>query len=307
MLNKCTPNLELIKGRHNSVAKVVEEAVLRFHGPNLLSDISQDKPVLQEGLAEDLRIQRPDMFFVRQTREGPVLEIIEFSCPYGYICPERDVMQAIHEQKTRKYERLVTELKALRQGSVNLTAVIISSMGAVYPRSLRDLQMILGCNDRETRKLGKRMSDAALAGSMRIWFDVMRNRDQRVRYGKEGDTLIAQEVEEVNTPGRVEDERREEEEDETEDESERDRRGERRDEQEAIEDDDPAEEHERSGSGQERDDREVRREGGNREIANSDEHSVREEAARRIDKRHDELVGLAENPGDDEGDEAWSV
>jgi hypothetical protein len=50
-----------------------------------------------------------------------------------------------------------------------MTAMIVSSMGAVYLQSLKDLQKILRCSDQEMRKLGRKMSETVIAGSMEIW------------------------------------------------------------------------------------------------------------------------------------------
>jgi hypothetical protein len=44
-----------------------------------------------------------------------------------------------------------------------------ASMGAAHLPSLKGLQIILKCNDQELRKLGIRMSEAAIHGSMEIW------------------------------------------------------------------------------------------------------------------------------------------
>jgi hypothetical protein len=42
-------------------------------------------------------------------------------------------------------------------------------MGAVYSQSLKELRKILGCSSGEMQKLGRRMSDAAITGSFKIW------------------------------------------------------------------------------------------------------------------------------------------
>jgi hypothetical protein len=42
-------------------------------------------------------------------------------------------------------------------------------MGAVFGESLRRLRAVLRCEDRQLNKVGRKMSDAALTGSMKIW------------------------------------------------------------------------------------------------------------------------------------------
>jgi hypothetical protein len=42
-------------------------------------------------------------------------------------------------------------------------------MGAVYEKSLKDLEQVLRCRDQEIRKLGYRMSETVILGSLEIW------------------------------------------------------------------------------------------------------------------------------------------
>jgi hypothetical protein len=56
----------------------------------------------------------------------------------------------------------------LRHSQVNVTAIIVSSIRAIYSHSLKDLWIILHCDSRATQKLGRRMSDAAIIGSLKI-------------------------------------------------------------------------------------------------------------------------------------------
>jgi hypothetical protein len=49
----------------------------------LRSEIRENMAIEAEGLAEEVRNQRPDMTFEFQEDSGQVFEILEFSCPYG--------------------------------------------------------------------------------------------------------------------------------------------------------------------------------------------------------------------------------
>jgi hypothetical protein len=49
MLNECQPNYPLMTGRHNRVARVVKEAVVKFVGGDLRPDIHQNTTIEQEG------------------------------------------------------------------------------------------------------------------------------------------------------------------------------------------------------------------------------------------------------------------
>jgi hypothetical protein len=142
---------------------------------DIRSMIQENEEIRQDGLRDDSRRLRPDMMFERRSRsqrnrrgrrrrdeddreaqrdqgevadvanELKVMEILGFSCPYGYISHGRDSLERTYEEKKRKY----AELKNLRREQVRVTAVIVSSMGARYGPSLTDLQKVLRCNDKE--------------------------------------------------------------------------------------------------------------------------------------------------------------
>jgi hypothetical protein len=123
-------------------------------------------------------------------------EIIEFSCPYGHISHGRDALERVCEQKKNKYADLANELKSLRHEEVRVTAVIVSSMGAVSGPSLKDLQKILKCNDGQIRKLGRKMSETLIVNSMEIW----RENAHEIEVGtnEEVNEMIGDEVENLD-------------------------------------------------------------------------------------------------------------
>jgi hypothetical protein len=183
ILNECPIDYQMMTERHNRVARVVKEAVLKFVDENLRSDIHENTTIAQEGLPDGLRTLRPDIVFEREGNGGRVTEILEFSCPYGYVSHGRDTLATVYEQKKAKYSDLAEALRILKQQPVNVTAIIVSSMGAVYPQSLKELRKILGCSSREAQKLGRRMSDAAITGSFKIW----RQYAQKMKRGPTGE------------------------------------------------------------------------------------------------------------------------
>jgi hypothetical protein len=97
------------------------------------------------------------------------MEILKFSCPYGYVSHERDTLATVYQQQKAKYSDLESALRELRQQPVNVTVIIVSSMGAVYSQSLKELRKILGRSSQEMHELGRRMLDAAITGSFKIW------------------------------------------------------------------------------------------------------------------------------------------
>jgi hypothetical protein len=185
----------------------------------------------QEGLREALKNLRPDIVFERRTErrggegrqaaraaeaeaaaaagavqgmgmnemnETRMIEIVEFSCPYGYISHGRDSLIKVYEEKKRKYAELANALKRVTGKQVRVTAVIVSSMGAVYMPSMKDLQKVLKCSDRELKKLGRRMSETVIVGSMEIWRQAAQNigagRDDDANRLVEEEAVLAEEA-----------------------------------------------------------------------------------------------------------------
>jgi hypothetical protein len=174
--------------RHNRLANVIRRGIKKLIANDLRSEIRANERAEEENLPEDLQRLRRDMVFEsRRIRpvgeisfygegqdaevgnEKRIIEMIEFSWPYGYISRGRDALKRVYEEKKRKYMRLVMNLKQYRRSEVRITAAIISSMEAVYNQSLKDLQKVMGCTDEKIRKLGRMMSEAEIMGSMEIW------------------------------------------------------------------------------------------------------------------------------------------
>jgi hypothetical protein len=210
ILNGCRHNFGLYTIRHNRLAGIIQKEVIKYVNRDLRSEIQQNVAINIDGLSDEVRNLRPDMIFERRrlenrvnqgrrdreirTREGiestgretddtKMMEIIEFSCPYGYIAHGRNKLEQVYEEKQRKYEELRNEISRLREEHVRVTVVIVSSMGAVHKPSLKDLQKVLKCNDRELQKLGQQMSESVILGSMEIW---RQNARQRVTEREEG-------------------------------------------------------------------------------------------------------------------------
>jgi hypothetical protein len=71
-----------------------------------------------EDLSEERQNLRPDMAFERQEGSRRVIEVIEFSCQYGYVTREENTLKHVFEQKRRKYAQLMRELSEVTQKRV---------------------------------------------------------------------------------------------------------------------------------------------------------------------------------------------
>jgi hypothetical protein len=106
---------------------------------------------------------------VIEEEDPKILEMIEFSSPHGHKSHEKDALKVTYQQKNERYADLAEELTKSRNQQVRVTAVIVSSMGAVYIPSLKALQKVLKCSDRQISELGRKMLETALIGSLEIW------------------------------------------------------------------------------------------------------------------------------------------
>jgi hypothetical protein len=191
LLNECTPNFGQITQRHDSVCKVIRESVIRYVGPELSSDIHENVPIGHIGLTDtvpdELKELRPDSVFDRMENGRRVTELIEVTCPYGYISHEVDTLERAFEEKKAKYRDLSIVLSEQLNHKVRLTPVVVSSMGAVFGLSMVKLNEVLRCDERHERKVGRKMSDAAITGSMKIWQKYVRDMTiESVRAQEEG-------------------------------------------------------------------------------------------------------------------------
>jgi hypothetical protein len=120
ILNECTPNYNLITKRHNRLAEVVRRALIKFTGPDMRSEIRESQRTGHDGLTEKLSALRPDMMLERKDykprrrEEQKIIEILEFSCPYGGISHDRNTLEMTYEKKKAKYEELARMLSTQR-------------------------------------------------------------------------------------------------------------------------------------------------------------------------------------------------
>jgi hypothetical protein len=130
--------------------------------------------------------------YQRRAKKEDTAEITEFSYSYGHRSHNCNTLETVDEQKTRTSRELANETRGLLNQLANVTAIIVSSMGAVYEPSLEALQTNLGRNGLEVGALGRQISEAAIMKSMKIWHTIMRNKQRGVSSGEEEDAMIAE-------------------------------------------------------------------------------------------------------------------
>jgi uncharacterized C2H2 Zn-finger protein len=194
ILNSCTRYFPLMTTRHNNLAGVVRRAIEEMIAVDLDSEIRENTSVPVENLTFESRNLRPDIVFRRRENQHQVWEIIEFSCPYGYTNQDGNTLERVFERKTQKYARLAQEIMDTTHIRARVSAIIVSSLGAVHLPSLKQLHGILKCDDGKLRKLGRRMSETVISGSIEIWRQFTREME-RHQGNAEAERLIEAEIE----------------------------------------------------------------------------------------------------------------
>jgi hypothetical protein len=214
ILNRCDAHNGLIQARHDKLSKVVMEAVNKYC--EVEGEVTEGEWMRIEGLPEEMLRLKPDLVFTQKDGQNQTIELIEFSCPYGYVSHGHQTLEKVYHDKLHKYEPLAYELRRITHQKVRVTAVIVSSMGAVHPESMKNLAKVLKITDKKKiQKLGRRMSETVLVGSMEIWRTHMkRNAVEEAEMDQDEQEIMQQELVlsdyEALLPGEREDEDEEE-------------------------------------------------------------------------------------------------
>jgi hypothetical protein len=99
ILNSCQPHLRYMTERHNRLVRCVKNQLEKHIPEKIDGQIHENTPIPADGLSDETRNLRPDVWFFRQYRHGKVLEILEFSCPYGYKIEEITSLKKVYKHK----------------------------------------------------------------------------------------------------------------------------------------------------------------------------------------------------------------
>jgi hypothetical protein len=80
-----------------------------------------------------------------------------------------NTLEKICVDKLEKPRRLTHETKTIWDIRVEIIPVIVSSLGAVHAQSLQGLKPLILYEDKTTKKMGRRLSEAAIAVSLQLW------------------------------------------------------------------------------------------------------------------------------------------
>jgi hypothetical protein len=181
--------------RHNSICNILVEAVLRHHKKPTIKQNSTIKPIGRNSeLPDDTKILKPDIWF---EKDG-VIHVIEVTVPYAMqtkLFERRNVneddeeaendpeeistLEVRRREKVRKYQKLLEDCKKVFGVECKLHIIVVSSLGAIPKETEITLKKLLGCQPRTLSLWLKRLSVAAIRGSMVLFYGLTPRRSER--------------------------------------------------------------------------------------------------------------------------------
>jgi hypothetical protein len=198
ILNGCRHRLQKMTDRHNMICNILVEAVLKHFQSPTIKQNSRIKPIGKRvELPEDSKILKPDIWF----EKDDVIYIIEVTVPYAMQTtrfPARNIedddddnernvpdpeelstLEVRRREKVRKYSKLKEDCSRVFNMECKLFVVVVSSLGAVPKETEVTLNKMLKCQPRTLSLWLKRMSIAAIRGSMLIFYNMKYRRSER--------------------------------------------------------------------------------------------------------------------------------
>jgi hypothetical protein len=216
ILNSCPTNFRSMTDRHNRVVRCVKNALEKHIAEDLIGAINENTSIPIDNLSDETRNLRPDIWFIRREGNREILEILEFSCPFGHIERNENTLKRTFEFKMNKYLPLANEYIANTRRMARVHPIIVSSQGAVYNDSMTCLKSILRCSDKEMAKLGTWLSEQAILGSFKLWIEYQRTNEHHHNEQEEAATeILLANQENIEDLENEDEEEEEEEKDET--------------------------------------------------------------------------------------------
>ena len=178
ILNHCRNRMQQYTWRHNLVVTRLRDAIHKKFHPDIYRescqiDLSQLTEDLEARFSDEVRLQRPDIYFV--DNDTDTIYIGEVTCPYNqessYEGTQRNTLESRQEHKEEKYARLVEEVKNITGKEVKLLTFVISSLGHVTQKTKNALKSLFG--ETAAKKLAEGMSADVIKGSASIYSNKM--------------------------------------------------------------------------------------------------------------------------------------
>jgi hypothetical protein len=124
--------------RYNRLVRCVKKYIEKHIPEKVDGPINENTLIQVQGLSEQTRNLRPELWFIRQYRHERILEILEFNCPYGRMAGEITSLKQSYKHKKQKSQRLADEITRATGMIARVHPFEKSSLGAVYPKSMKN-------------------------------------------------------------------------------------------------------------------------------------------------------------------------
>ena len=194
-LNSCAHNQVQKKKRHNMVQSIIVKELKKIF---LEANITIDHGVNIDGVQveEPFNNLRPDIV----AYDDNIINIVEITCPYDMIKDNNEeTMTIAYNTKVNKYKDLINKCNEQFRRDTKLTIIVVSSLGAIYNKSIKQVKKLLRIRDNNTKMLNnilRRMSTVSCIGSYFIYYNLhfsenMRDNDIDIQNENENDNNYA--------------------------------------------------------------------------------------------------------------------
>ena len=134
-----------------------------------------------EPLSEENKHLRPDVWYFDRVKN--TMTIIEVNCPYDSIGDDsRSKLSRRREEKLRKYESLVDEIRTKWEMSVRFHVIVVSSLGTVPKETKRDLLALFGGDSKLVNEISRSLTLNTVRESALIYWNIDRGRYDYAEY-----------------------------------------------------------------------------------------------------------------------------
>ena len=179
-INGCKMNRNQLTKRHNSIQNIILSYMKQRLSKKMKIKTNATLNLEGHHLTNDLNRFKPDI--IAWSKKS--ILIVEFSCPYDNIVHGNSKLEKVYKDKTEKYAELVEECKRTYDRKVKFFAIIVSSLGAVYKKSIGAIKRLLRIVDKKLlNTVLRRISIAACIGSYMIFnnfkFEELETKDEK--------------------------------------------------------------------------------------------------------------------------------
>ena len=167
-LNGCKANLAQQTKRHNNIQNVLLQYMKNRLGTNMRYRTNSTINIGDTRIDKKYATLKPDII----AWDEKDLIIVEFSCVYANVGKDGNKLKYVYDQKISKYAGLVKECKEKTGRKVKLYTIIVSSLGAVFKKSIDGIKELLRISKKDNKLLNtvlRRMSISACIGSYFIY------------------------------------------------------------------------------------------------------------------------------------------